>query len=92
MVSIPTSEWFVLYSPADPFPPAPSATDIGQALEDYYAGDLTPAIDFYAGFGGLINFYGHNASNDGAAQQTYESYAIAKPALWSTNAVGISDW
>ena len=53
---------------------------------------IRSAVDFYHDLGGLINFYGHEPSNNGGMQQEYVTYSASKPNIWKTNAVGIYDW
>ena len=53
---------------------------------------MQAAVDFYYNLGAMINLYGHIASNDGTLLGEYVKYCVAKPRIWSTNSVGISDW
>ena len=49
MVSIPTSEWFVQYTPQTMIPGAPSVNDIGQELKQYTsANSRRPSISMPA--------------------------------------------
>ena len=79
-LSIPESDWYVGSE-------IPQALDMGHTVNS-----IGPAIDFYYDLGGLLNFYGHQPSNNGGLQQQYVTYSMSKPRMWSTNAVGIYDW
>ena len=53
-------------------------------------------MDFYYSLGGLINLYSHSMS-DGSGQvgglvQEYIRHGVAKPRMWSTNALGVYSW
>jgi hypothetical protein len=78
-VSIPVSDWFL-------------DGDIAQSLEMHTVDSIKDGVDFYYNLGALINFYGHQPSNNGSLAQEYVTYSSSKPDVWSTNAVGIYDW
>jgi VCBS repeat-containing protein len=80
-LSLPTSDWFV-------------GTEIPQALDmGHTFSSIREAVDFYHGLGAmLLNFYGHQSSDLSGLEQDYVTYSMAKPNVWSTNAVGIYDW
>ncbi len=80
-VSLPTSDWYV-------------GTTIPPALEmGHTSSSIKAAVDFYHDVGGLlINYYGHEPSNNGALEQLYVTYSMSKPRLWTANAVGVYDW
>jgi hypothetical protein len=79
-LSLPESDWYVGSE-------IPQALDMGHTVNS-----IGPAVDFYYNLGGMINFYGHQPSNNGGLEQQYVTYSMSKPRLWSTNAVGIYDW
>ncbi|MDD2499194.1 MAG: cadherin-like domain-containing protein [Geobacter sp.] len=78
-VSLPVSDWFV-------------GVLIAQSTEGHTLTSIRAGIDFYHSIGALINFYTHLPSNNGGVQQEYVTYSMAKPRLWSTNAVEVNDW
>ena len=80
-LSQPASDWFV-------------GTQIPQALEwGHTWSSIRAAVDFYYDMGAmLLNFYGHQPSNNGGLAQEYVTYSLSKPRIWSTNAVGVYDW
>ena len=77
-LSVPVSDWYV-------------DNDISQRLETHTTDSIRAGVDFFYTLGALINFYGHGASNNGQVHQEYVTYSITKPALWSTNTVGLHD-
>lgn len=80
-VSLPTSDWYVGSA-------IPEALEMGHTTDSIRA-----AVDFYHDNGGLLlNYYGHQPSNNGQLEQEYVVYSMSKPNVWSTNAVGIYDW
>ena len=60
--------------------------EVAQSLEQHSDSSMRAGVDFYSELGLLVNFYGHGSSAD------YSSYVVAKPRMWSTNAIGIYDW
>ena len=78
-VTLPTSDWYV-------------GTGVAQSSDTHSVASIRAGIDFYYGLGTLINFYGHAPSNNGGVEQELVTYAMAKPATWATNAVGVYDW
>ncbi|MDA8099122.1 MAG: IPT/TIG domain-containing protein, partial [Nitrospiraceae bacterium] len=79
-VSEPTSDWYVGVE-------IPGALEWGHTAETMQA-----AVDFYYNLGAPINLYGHLASDASTLVGQYVNYAVTKPRMWATNAVGIADW
>lgn len=78
-VTLPVSDWYI-------------GTDVAQSLESgHTSATMQGLVDFYYNLGALINLYGHSPSTSGL-QQEYVTYSVAKPRLWSTNAVEVYDW
>jgi VCBS repeat-containing protein len=79
-LSLPSSDWYVGTD-------IPDALDMGHTITS-----IRGAVDSYYELGMLLNFCGHEPSNDGGVAQEYVTRSMAKPGVWSTNAVGIYDW
>ncbi|MBI1802425.1 MAG: hypothetical protein HYR71_12440, partial [Chloroflexi bacterium] len=77
-LTLPLSDWVV-------------GAEAVSALEYHNAPSMHAAVDFYARLGMLINIHGHNLASIGLMRD-YITYALAKPRIWSTNAVGVYDW
>jgi uncharacterized membrane protein YqaE (UPF0057 family) len=88
----PVSDWFI-------------GGLVGQSLEPWHApgiettNTLHAAIDFFYGFGGLINFYSHTLSTGfgpaGDIATEYVNYSVntnLHPRLWGANGVLIYQW
>ena len=83
-VTLPLSDWFV-------------GSQVAQAMESgHTVSSIHAAVDSYYGLGGLVNLYSHSLSDGsgqaGALLQEYIRYSVAKPRIWSTNALGIYSW
>lgn len=78
-ISLPVSDWF-------------TGVLVAESTEGHTTSSIRAAVDFYHNLGALLNFYSHQPSNNGGAQQEYITYSMTKPRLWSTNAVEVSDW
>jgi hypothetical protein len=79
-ITNPVSEWYV-------------GSEIPGALEwGHTTNSIHEAVDFYYNLGAMINLYSHEPSNESTLIGQYVKYCAAKPRMWATNAVGISDW
>ncbi len=79
VVALPPSDWYV-------------GTTISQSQEaGHNTASIQAMVDFYYQKGYLLNLYGHNPTTTGN-MKIYADYAITKPDIWKTNAVGIYDW
>ncbi len=79
-ISIPASDWYIGSE-------VPGAIEWGHTTESMQA-----AVDFYYTLGAPINLYGHMMSDDTTLMGQYIHYCLAKPRMWATNAVELSDW
>ena len=79
-VTLPVSSWYV-------------GSDVVQAINmGHTLQTMEAAVDFYYNLGALVNIYTHTSSYDDPLEGQYVQYGVAKPRIWVTNAVGISDW
>ena len=78
VITLPPSDWYV-------------GSGVSQSIEGHNTSSIQALVDFYYQKGYLMNLYGHGGSNGGNTN-TYVNYAVAKPHMWATNAVGLSDW
>ena len=79
-ISLPASDWYV-------GPEIPISLEWGHTEDSMQA-----AVDFYYDLGAMINLYGHNPSGAGYLMGQYVLYSVAKPRMWATNAVEVTDW
>lgn len=78
-LSLPTSEWFI-------------NGDVAQAIETTHTKTSIDAlVDFYYGFGSLVNLYSHESSTAPEPAE-YLRYASSKPAIWAVNAPTLFNW
>ena len=79
-ISIPASDWYV-------------GTEVPGALEwGHTTASMQAAVDFYYELGAPINLYGHELSTDTNLMGQYVNYCAAKPRMWASNSIGISEW
>ena len=78
IVTLPPSDWYV-------------GSNVSQSIEGHNTASIQALVDFYTQKGYLMNLYGHGSSTGGNTK-TYVDYAVAKPNMWATNAVGLYDW
>ena len=78
VVTMPPSDWYV-------------GSGVSQSIEGHNTSSIQALVDFYTQKGYLMNLYGHGSSTSGN-MKTYVDYAVAKPGMWATNAVGLYDW
>ena len=79
-ISLPASDWYV-------------GSEIPGAIEWGHTTDsMRAAVDFYYNLGAMINLYGHIPSDAGNIIGQYVLYSVAKPRMWVTNAVEVTDW
>lgn len=65
-----------------------------QSMEDLEANapsDITNLVDFYYNQGVLVSPYSHSSSSSGI-YNTYITYALSKPYMWSTTPSQLRDW
>jgi len=84
-VSLPTSDWYLV------------APTVAQSMENgFVPGTMRQLIDFYYGWGALINVYSHSSSAGngiaGTLASSYVTYGMSKPRIWPANLAGIYSW
>lgn len=60
-------------------------------LEEDAPDDITKIVDFYYNMGALVSPYSHSSSSSGI-YNTYITYALSKPYMWSTTPSELRDW
>jgi hypothetical protein len=83
-LALPVSDWYV-------------GSEISQSIEaGHTSASVHALVDAYHSLGALVNLYSHSSSDGSGAAgglvQDYIRYAVAKPRIWSTNALGIYSW
>jgi len=83
LLEIPTTEWV---------PASAVDADVRARMEQLTSTQITDAMDFSYGLGGLINIYGHPYSSNESRLATYLDHAQHLGDIWMTDATHLYDW